>query len=200
MNFGARRRGIVRLSRQSLQREGEKGRQSKSSYATKSKSYGTVTAKETSMRIYISKLTMSAVIAGAGLLMAAAPASALSVAAYSGSASPAVTCLQETDGGVRNNCGGQINYDLPLTTNAAPGTQTIGLSTYNPGGGTFTCYLVVYGSTVAPVFGTPVSPPTGFSDFNLSVTIPTGLGTPAFMVVYCNVNAGGVIYDAIYSE
>jgi hypothetical protein len=146
------------------------------------------------------KLTSKSIVsagAAAAMLFVAAPAFALSVTGYSGKPQfPANTtgCMVEASGAVFNNCGVQVNWEIPMAVN--PGFHTVTLSTNNPGGGTFQCQL--FGVSQTGVFnpGTTVFPNGGNFVANLSVTVPTN----GSMLVFCNVNPNGKIFNVLYSE
>jgi hypothetical protein len=144
------------------------------------------------------KLTSKSIIvaaAAAGLLFVAGPALALSVTGYSGKAVPSTNnCMIEAFGAVLNNCGAQVNYEIPMAVN--PGFHTITLSTFNPGGGTFQCTLFGVTQTGFATPGGTVFPNGGNFLANLSVTVPSN----GSMLVLCNVNPGGKIFNILYNE
>jgi hypothetical protein len=136
-------------------------------------------------------------IAGVGLLSAASPAFAEAIGGYAGKvwphASANESCMNETNGGVINQCGEQTQYEIPLSSNA--GTSTVSITVINPGGGTFQCYVyTVDANNSLSQFG-PVSPPgTGLQHLGISATVQSQ-GT---RYVFCNLPNNGQIVSVIY--
>jgi hypothetical protein len=148
------------------------------------------------MRNKLTSKSIISAVAAACLLFVAAPAFALSVTGYSGKPQfPSnSSCMVEASAAVLNSCGAQVNWEIPMSVN--PGFHTVTLSTFNPGGGTFQCQL--FGVSQTGVFnpGGTVFPNGGNFVANLSVTVPSN----GSMIVFCNVNPGGKIFNILYSE
>jgi hypothetical protein len=146
-------------------------------------------------------------IAAAGVFMlSAAPVFATSVPAYAagkitpqGSANEG--CMVELNGGIKNTCGNQTNYQISLPV--AEGAHSVNVSVYNPGGGTFWCQLVAttFDGQYCPPTGCTISPQTFVNTVGhiyqmsvASVTVPS----QGSLFLNCNVNPGGRIYNVVY--
>jgi len=151
-----------------------------------------------------------AVIAGASLLCAAAPAFAVAVPGYAGTpahGSPS-SCFEFGTGGmVTNYCSGEEYFEIPMAVN--PGAHTVTVATYNNGGGTFNCTLYAARTTNAGEIltaGTSHAPAVGYSTWSVSVTVASGGGGYGIvngdgsMYLYCEMNNGGTIHNVNYSE
>jgi hypothetical protein len=150
------------------------------------------------------------VIAGASLLLGAAPAFAVSVPGYAGTpahGSPSSCFELGTGGMVTNYCSGEEYFEIPMAVNS--GAHTVTVATYNNGGGTFNCTLYAaqtLGSGESLIAGTSHSPAVGYSTWSVSVTVPWGGGVggnvngDGSMYLYCEMNNGGTIHNVNYSE
>src|SRR5580698_5179711 len=107
---------------------------------------------------FTSKPIIATAVLGAGLLLVATPAFALSVPGYSGKAI-GNSCFSESNGAAFNQCGVSELYDITLAVNSGP--HTVSVSAFNAGGGTFQCTLYAASQTGVLVTGTSVSPLTG---------------------------------------
>jgi hypothetical protein len=148
------------------------------------------------MRTKLTSKSITAAAGAAAMLFVAAPAFALSVTGYSGKPQfPSnSSCMVESSAAVFNNCGAQVNWEIPMSVN--PGFHTVTLSTFNPGGGTFQCTLFGVSQTGGLTAGGTVFPNGGNFVANLSVTVPSN----GSMMVFCNVNPNGKIFNVLYSE
>ena len=144
-----------------------------------------------------SKMFAALAIAGLGLL-SASPAFALSVGGYAGKTWPTGNanegCMQEFHGGVVSKCGNQTQYEIPLAVNQGLHVATV--ATFNPGGGTFQCFAYAEDNQGNLTQGTSVFPGTGFTAFQVSVTVPA----QGSMYVFCNVNPNGQIVNVNYAQ
>ncbi len=136
-------------------------------------------------------------IAGVGLLSAAAPAFAVVVGGYAGKTWPHANanegCMNETNGGVINQCGEQTQYEIPLPVNA--GSKIVGITTINPGGGTFQCSVYTVDTNNNVNLAGSVSPSTGIQHVVISNITVLSNGT---MYLFCNLNANGQIVNVSY--
>jgi len=145
-----------------------------------------------------SKTWAATVLASAGLLLAAVPAFALSIPGYSGKPWPngaaSASCMVESFGAVKNNCGQQVQWEIPVAVN--PGLHSVSIYTLNPGGGTFQCFLY----TPDGNGNQHTTPPSCFPNVNddicnlNNVTVVSG----GSMYVFCNINPGGEVFNVTY--
>jgi hypothetical protein len=159
----------------------------------------------------MSKTIRSAVIAGASLLLVAAPAFATTVPGYSGKSTvtpgtigvtknAAVTCLNEVNGGVLNNCGQAWNYEIPLPVNSA-GLHQVDVSVLYNGTGTLACTLYTAGQFGSLTPGTTFTVPSqdAYVYFPLSVTVQSGSDWIGSMFLYCQLPANSTIWNVNYT-
>jgi len=139
------------------------------------------------------KSKFAAAVAGASLLLIAGSAFAVTVPGFAGKPELGsdAACLNVNGAAMLNQCGRQIIYKIPLVVNA--GSKTVTVRTNNPGGGTFSCQLIV-SSPFATT--TPVFPNVGIQTFSLGINVPSN----ANLQIFCQVNPGGQVIDVNYNQ
>jgi hypothetical protein len=141
--------------------------------------------------------TIHSIIVGAGLLLLAAPAFALSLLPFSAGKSyptPNSTCFVNFMGnfGVENSCSTPQYWFIPLAVNQGSHTATLGV--YSGGG--LSCYLVsVYQSGTA-YQSAHWTAPSGYQTGSLSVSSPAS----GSVYLECSMNPGEMILTVNYNE
>jgi hypothetical protein len=144
------------------------------------------------------KSLLTAAVAGASLLLIAAPAFALpSVPASVGAtADPAnAGCIILSSGSILNICNKQVGFYIPLDI-LSPGGKVAFVATNNPGTGTFSCSLSAMSQNGAVTTGPAVFPNGGNQISSVTVTVPSG----GSMVLFCDIDLGGKIYNVNYTQ
>lgn len=145
----------------------------------------------------VSRRIMFGSILVATVLIARAPAFAMSVPGYSGLTD--VDFLdsytwREKNGGAVNVSQSQAQLYIPLTVNG--GAHTVTVSTNNPGGGSFYCTAYAYDQFGRVTTGDTWYPNVGNTSFGLSVTVPPN----GSMRVSCYVNPNGTVWSVNYNQ
>ena len=141
----------------------------------------------------ISKTIMSTTIAAVALLLAAAPASALTVPGWSGAPdTPGSTCFIETDGGAKNNCGSVQAFDITVALNQGPHTITLDMFSNDD-----ECYF--YG--VSP-YGNGFNVLLNAGNFGGWYNVDYSVDMPAndALAIICYMNPGSVLYGVNYNQ
>ena len=141
------------------------------------------------------KHTIHSIIAGAGLLLLAAPAFALSLLPFSAGKSyptPNSTCFVENQFGVQNNCSTQQFWFIPLAVNQGSHTATLGV--YSGGGLTCTLFSVYQSGTTYQT--AQWTAPSGYQTGSLSVSSPAS----GSVYIACSMNPGEMITTVNYNE
>jgi hypothetical protein len=143
------------------------------------------------------KHTIHSIIAGAGLLLLATPAFALSLLPLSaGKSYPTShsTCFVNFMGNfaVENSCSTQQYWFIPLAVNQGSHTATLGVYS----GGVLSCTLTSVYQTGSPYQSTHWTPPSGYQTGSLSVSSPSS----GSVYLLCTMNPGDMIITVNYNE